>query len=467
MTSAPAGPSPSGMIGLAAKQLLSRWLEGLLIVFGLALGVGVLAAGASFLSYLQVMMDRQATLMTEMRAVTLRPKGIDLLSLFQEGAPPAQRLEPQVLEPVQLSMEDVLEIRRSVPGADYVLTGLQSIWGMTVSAIDDKPVSRPAPSEGEGATGDAPGGAPEPAPTLPMRRTTPDIFAFRSMEFIAGSAFTWEDVEAARPVLVVTETLARRLFPHLEPQDAVGHTVSVGGNPASGRWIIVGVVKDDPMLAVASDLRALGLSYSPHTAGDAGSAGRTSVGSIQVAARDPAQTARLVQSLQTHFDGKFGTGRVQVDSPLVQLEELNASQRAFAASVVLLTSLGLIIAAVNVLNLYTARVTRRRRLLGLSAALGASRRTVFWQMLSEALLLGALGSGLGLLLARPLLQGLHGALFASSAGIMEALGMPVMGLSLSGALAGLAAGMGASLIFGAYPAWQASRIPPAEVLRVE
>lgn len=457
MASTTGRPGTAGMLWLAARQLQSRWFEGLLIVLGLALGVAVLAAGVSFLSYLQTMMRRQSTLITEMRAVTVRPKGIDWQSLFQENAPPAQPLEPQVLEPAQLTLEDLHEVRTSIPGADYVLIGLQAYEMRPVVAIDDRPV----------VGAQAPGAAPEPT-LLTLQATTPDIFPFRALGLVAGSAFTWEDMDAARPVMVVSETLARRLFPGLEPGQVIGHSVTVGAPQASQKWTIVGVVKDDPLYAMSPGLAARGIAYVPASAAEPrGLPVRRSLGSIQVASEDPSQTARLMQNLQRHFDGKYGAGRVQVDSPLAQLETVTRSQRAFMTAVILLTSLGLAIAAVNVLNLYTARVIRRRRLLGLSAALGASRRMLFWQMLSEALALGAVGSALGLVLAVPLLRGLHGTLFASSPEMIRALDMPAMGLSVSGALAGLGAGMVASVLFGAYPAWQGSRVSPAEVLRVE
>ncbi len=59
-------------------------------------------------------------------------------------------------------------------------------------------------------------------------------------------------------------------------------------------------------------------------------------------------------------------------------------------------SLGLIIAVINILNLMLARVLKRTKSIGLSMALGSSRRLVFRQFVSEASFLGLVGSALGI-----------------------------------------------------------------------
>lgn len=459
---APGRPAVGGVLGLAGRQLQSRWLEALLIMAGLAVGSAVLTAGVSFVSYVGTLSSRQVDLVPNLRAVTARPKGIDWQSLFTGQAPPAQRLEPRLLDPVKLSRADMRAIRASIPGVAYVVTGSGTFGSETLRAIDDRPAGgTPAATGEQGASGQ---GTPDPPQRLTLRVTTPDIFGFLKLSTLAGAPFTWEDYDAGRQVMAVDETLARRLFPRLQPGQVVGHSVST----EKGRWSVVAVVGIDPLTQFSPELKRSGLAYVPDTAltPSSGVTGDV-VASIEVMPEDPAQTTAVLQALQTYFDGKHGQGRVQLDSPLAQLEEITRTQRAFMVSAMVLASLGMIIAAVNILNLFMARVVRRRRLLGLSVALGASRRLLFMQTALEALLLGITGSAVGVVLAVPILSGLHGVIQASMQQFLQLLQMPALGLTPAGALVGIGSGLLLSLVFGAYPAWVSSRTHPAEVLRAE
>lgn len=452
---APGRPAVGGLLGLAARQLQSRWFEALLIVAGLAVGSAVLTAGVSFISYTRALADRQIALVPNLRAITVRPKGIDWQSLFTDQAPPAQRIEPGLLQPVQITRADMRTVKSTIPGVAYVVTGGTVFETQALRAVDDRPV---APSTPPAPTN--PGAGPPDA--LILRATTPDVFGYLNLRTLAGAPFTWGDYEGGRQVMAVDETLAKRLFPELPPDQVVGHTVST----EKARWTVVAVVSTDPLTQFAPQLKASGMGYVPDTALAQGAGPRGDVvGSFDVVPQEPARTGEVIQALQIYFDGKYGQGRVQLDSPLAQLEELTRSQRAFMLSAMVLASLGMIIASVNILNLFMARVVRRRRLLGLSIALGASRRLLFVQTAIEAVILGIAGSALGVLLAVPLLGALYSAIQASMQSFLQLLQMPPLGLTVTGSAAGIGSGLLLSLIFGAYPAWVSSRTHPAEVLR--
>ena len=108
----------------------------------------------------------------------------------------------------------------------------------------------------------------------------------------------------------------------------------------------------------------------------------------------------------------------------------------------------LLIACVNVANLLLARSTVRQRELGIRAALGARRRRLLAQLLSESLLLGAAGGVAGLALAFALHRGLL-ALVADRIPVPRldqvALDLPMLGVTMAIALA-------TGLLFGFVPA---------------
>jgi putative ABC transport system permease protein len=120
----------------------------------------------------------------------------------------------------------------------------------------------------------------------------------------------------------------------------------------------------------------------------------------------------------------------------------------------------LLIACVNVANLLLARGTARQREIAVRSALGATRRDVFAQFVTESLVLaflgGALGVGVGYAMLRWFIAAMPQGTLPSEADLT--LNLPVLALAL-------AATTLAGLLFGCAPAWYASRLDPAETLK--
>ncbi len=120
----------------------------------------------------------------------------------------------------------------------------------------------------------------------------------------------------------------------------------------------------------------------------------------------------------------------------------------------------LLIACVNVANLLLARGIARQKEMAVRSALGASRRTIFTQLLTESLLLAVAGGALGVGFGYAMLQGLIAAMpqdmLSSQADLR--LNIPVL-------LFTLAAATLAGLLAGCAPAWLASRLDPGETLK--
>jgi len=120
----------------------------------------------------------------------------------------------------------------------------------------------------------------------------------------------------------------------------------------------------------------------------------------------------------------------------------------------------LLIACVNVANLLLAKGTARQREIAVRSALGASRRTVFLQFVTESLGLAFLGGIVGVGIGYAMLRGLIAAMphdtLPSEADL--SLNLPVLAITL-------AATTLSGLFFGSAPAWYASRLDPGETLK--
>ncbi|HEY1803543.1 MAG TPA: ABC transporter permease [Terracidiphilus sp.] len=120
----------------------------------------------------------------------------------------------------------------------------------------------------------------------------------------------------------------------------------------------------------------------------------------------------------------------------------------------------LIIACVNVANLLLAKSTTRQREVAIRSAIGASRRNIFAQFITESLMLafigGALGVGLGYAMLRGFIAIMPKNTLPSEADL--SLNLPIL-------LVTLAATTLAGLLFGCAPAWYAAHVDPAESLK--
>lgn len=124
------------------------------------------------------------------------------------------------------------------------------------------------------------------------------------------------------------------------------------------------------------------------------------------------------------------------------------------------TGLVLLIACANLANLLLARASVREREIAVRQAIGAARSRLIGQLLVESLLLAVLGAALGAVLAQLLSRGLIAFLSTANNPVFVGLGIDTRVLGFTAALA-----IATCLLFGLAPAWKATRLAPASVMR--
>ncbi len=288
----------------------------------------------------------------------------------------------------------------------------------------------------------------------PLRRCrfiSPGFFKTMGNRLLAGRDLTWTDIYERRPVVVVSEGLARELWQ--DPSAALGKRVRE--NP-KGTWReVVGVVGDERDDGV--DRKATTITYWPMMI-------TNFWGQDLMALRGQ---AIAIRSSRTGSAGLLNQVRqavwsVNPDLPIADVrtvqEIYDRSLARTSFTLVMLSLAGgmaLFLGIVGIYGVISYSVSQRTREIGIRIALGAPQQTVRKMFVREGLVLTGIGVGCGLAAALALTRLMTSLLFEVS---------PLDPLTYGAVSAILAT---AALVASYVPAHRATNIEPVEALRVE
>ena len=153
---------------------------------------------------------------------------------------------------------------------------------------------------------------------------------------------------------------------------------------------------------------------------------------------------------QVPFGEKNNFGVTTAESAI---ESFRSITSGVAIAMVVISSVGLMVGGIGVMNIMLVSVTERTREIGIRKAIGARRSDILWQFLIEAMTLTGFGGLVGLLLG-----------WATT--LLIRLLAPSY-VPYRAPIAGFVASVGIGLSFGLWPAWKAARLDPIEALRYE
>ena len=279
--------------------------------------------------------------------------------------------------------------------------------------------------------------------------TTPDFLVTNSWAIANGRFFTETEVDHRSTVCVLGKDQIEALFPHANP---IGKAIYIGGHPytvvgqVEERGKFIGMSLDDIVIVPYTTLeKTLGPNLRMVL-----NAKPMKPELIDAAIDQMTETLRRQRKVGSRQGDNFA---IFTDQSLVDIYKQVTT--GFYIVMMVISSIGLMVGGIGVMNIMLVSVTERTREIGVRKALGARRRDILWQFLVEAMTLTGTG-------------GVVGIAFGIGAGYLVhvlakfAFAVPLWGMAL-----GFFSSTAIGLFFGIYPAVKAAQLDPVDSLRYE
>jgi putative ABC transport system permease protein len=284
-----------------------------------------------------------------------------------------------------------------------------------------------------------------------LQGTQPEIERTTSEVLIDGRWFSQSESDDKAEVCLIGSTVVESYFPYVNP---IGETLEIGGT----EFRIIGVLEKREQLfgGGGGNNDQSNIIYMPFgtalklkpNADDLFILAVAREGMLEKAKDDVQDLLRVRRQVAS---GKANNFSMETAASLI--DQFQAITAGVAIAMVVISSVGLMIGGIGVMNIMLVSVTERTREIGIRKAIGARQMDILLQFLIEAATLTGFGGLMGLLIGWLLT-------------LVVKLVLPSY-VPWWAPVAGFFASVGIGIIFGLWPAWKAARLDPIESLRYE
>ncbi len=264
-----------------------------------------------------------------------------------------------------------------------------------------------------------------------------------------GRLFTKDDIYHKRYVAVIGSDIVEKLFPFSYP---VGEEIKIG----NVRFEVVGVIDKKGKIFGSSQDNLVSIPYSTFTK----VFGTKRTINIGIKAKSAEQIPEAIdQTISALRIARKVPPGVENDFEIVTQDSImdtlkNLTGFVFIAAVVI-CGISLLVGGIGIMNIMLVSVTERTREIGIRKAIGAKRKHILFQFMTESVGICIFGGIIGVVLG--VVVGL-----LISAALKLPPTIPVWSIFL-----GIGFSMLIGVVFGVYPAMKAARLDPIEALRYE
>ncbi|WP_010254008.1 ABC transporter permease [Treponema primitia] len=292
---------------------------------------------------------------------------------------------------------------------------------------------------------------PQGSASVQVMGVEPGYLTIRSWDIAQGGFFGDEDLQQRNRIAVLGLTTVNSLFGNSD--EALGQQIRIGTN----HFTVTGILAkkgagafgndQDDVIMVPLDTALYRLSNSQNLNSIAMSV--VSKGYMEAAQREAELILREAHKLS---EGTTTDFEIMNSADLIDMA--SETSRSLTTLLAAIAGVSLLVGGIGIMNIMLVSVTERTREIGIRMAVGARKRDVLFQFLSESIILSLLGGFIGIALAFLVCR------------ILEALGISTAINPVIVAAAALFAAL-VGVSFGYYPARKAAGLYPIDALRYE
>ena len=412
-------------VAFAGRALTANRLRSLLTVLGIVLGVATVIVMVGIVEGFKgaIVSDMTSFGATLVQFQKYEPHG---------GGGPGHRRSENERERRDLTLEDALAIKRLCP---------------SIAAVSPErylfQFPNPTQVKAEGREANSP----------TIAGAYPDYMVCNNHFVADGRFITDADIRRSTDVTVIGGDVAEALFPRKDP---IGRRIDVGNR----RYTVIGVFEKKGSAFGGSNDNWVMIPFSTFDRQFPWVSKGGDTIHIATIPKSPELVQNAIEEGTTVLRTRRGLRPDQPNdfalyTPDKILNQMKGILDGISAVMIFIAAVSLLVGGVGVMNIMLVAVTERTREIGVRKALGARRKDIVLQFLTEASTLTGIGGIVGVLIGLGII------------GLVHAVTPLPAKAELWSISLGLAVSISIGLFFGLYPALKAARLDPIEALRYE